>query len=187
VVAVQIRLLGPSMMCSVSRARVMQAATCPTTQCHRRQARRRARRQARHRCHPASRCLRPQARRQARRQALRQARRYPKLRKLAAARTHPVVAIVGIAQQRAKQLDAAAATMAVVTSILQILRATAAMVAGTAACVVAVQIRQPGSTIGHSVSRARMKRAATSPITHGLLASTLRRNLFQTASLRRTL
>jgi len=57
------------MMCSVSRARVMQAATCPTTQCHRRQARRRARRQARHRCHPASRCLRPRARRQARRQA----------------------------------------------------------------------------------------------------------------------
>eukprot|EP00959_Pyramimonas_sp_CCMP1952_P178890 3739785-Pyramimonas_sp.AAC.1 len=71
--------------------------------------------------------------------------------------------------------------MAVAISISQILHVTAAMVAGTAAYVVAVQIPRLGSTIGHSVSRAPMKRAATCPITQRLLASTPRRNHFQTA------
>jgi hypothetical protein len=71
----------------------------------------------------------------------------------------------------------------VVTSILQIRRATTArhpaMVAGTTAYVVAVQIRLLGYTIGHLVSRARTNQAATCPITQRLLASTPRRKTFQ--------
>jgi len=181
VVAAQTRLPGPTMRHSVSRARVIEAATCPTTTCHRRRLQRQARRQARHHCHLASRCLRPRARRQVRRQARRQARRSRRRRKLAGARAHPVVATAGIAQKRAKLLDAAAVRMVVAFSISQILSAMAAMVAGTVASAVAAPNRLPGFTIGHLVSRARMKQAVTCLITHRSLASTPRRKLFQMA------